>query len=170
MNVAFESKSLSKPKLKSLLIAAVIGAGAIALAAPADARIGGMGGFHGSMGGFGGMGGFHGGMGGFHPFFMHPGSHVGFNPGFRPGFAGRPFFRNRAFFDHDRFHHNNGFAFGLVSGALLGGLAYGYPYDSYYDYGYPTYGVAYGGDCYVVPRRVVNPWGRIVLRREVVCD
>jgi hypothetical protein len=179
MNFTFQSRT----NLKPLLAAIVLGVGAIALAAPAAARMGGgMGGFHGGIGG-GGMGGF----GGFHPpIFMHqsfsPGSTSSFRPGFNsglsPGFAGRPFmgnrmaFGNRPFFhDHDHFdHHRNAFAFGLVSGAVLGGLAYdysyyGYPYDSY-----PYYGAAYGDDCYLVYRRVVNPWGHVVLRRVAVCD
>ncbi|MBF9234212.1 hypothetical protein I2H38_12595 [Microvirga sp. BT350] len=174
-----------------MLAAAVFGVSAIALAAPAEARMGGFGGFHGGgFGGFhgGGFGGFHGGVGGFHgggggfrpPIFLHP----GFRGGVHPAFAGRPFVGNRAFFVHrpffsnrtafvhhpfffhgHRFFNNNAFAVGLGSGAILGGLAYDYPY-----YDYPYYDTGYGEDCYYVRRRIVNPWGSVVWRRALVCD
>ncbi|MBZ6079250.1 hypothetical protein [Microvirga puerhi] len=160
---------------RALLAAITLGVGVVALAAPTMARGGmggmGMGGFHGGMG----MGGFHGGMGGFGgfhpPVFIHQGFHSGFSPGFHPGFAGRPFMGNRAvfvnrpFFFHHHPFNDNALAFGLVGGTVLGGLAYDYPY-----YDYPYYGATYGGDCFVIHRRVVNPWGRIVLRRAVVCS
>ncbi|MGO4573699.1 hypothetical protein [Microvirga sp. 2TAF3] len=181
--------SQSKTKFKAFLAATVLCAGTIALAAPADARMGMGGGFHGGMGmggfhgGMGGFGGFHGGMGGgFRPPIFHQGFRGGFG-GFHPGFAGRPFVTNRAFFNNrgafnnrafffrrNHFFNNNAFATGLFVGGL-GGLAYGYPYYDYgYDYGYPYYSTAYyGGDCYYVRRRVVNPWGHIVVRRVAVC-
>ena len=48
----------------------------------------------------------------------------------------------------------------------LGALSY--PYYGY-GYGYPYYGSSYGGDCYWVRRRVVGPYGRVVLRNVQVC-
>jgi hypothetical protein len=72
-------------------------------------------------------------------------------------------------------------SYGYWGGALATGLAlgaatypyYGYGYGGYpYDYGYyddPYYGAAYGGDCYWVTRRVVGPYGGVVIRRVQVC-
>jgi hypothetical protein len=61
-------------------------------------------------------------------------------------------------------------AAGVIGGLAIGALSapsYGYPYD-YGFYAYPTYGVTYGGDCYWVRRRVVDPWGRTFVRRVQV--
>jgi hypothetical protein len=165
--------SQGRKSLTAWLAAAVIGAGALTLAAPAEARFGGFGGFHGGMGGFGG------GFGGFHrPFMMHPGfAGHGFvgrgfagRPFFGRGFVGRPFFGRRfvgrPFFFRRHNGFGNAFAVGLVSGAALG--AFGYPYYSY-PY-YPYYSSAYDEDCYVVRRRIVTRWGGIVVRRALVCS
>jgi hypothetical protein len=142
--------------LMAWLAAALVGAGALALSAPAQARIGGFGGFHGGMGGFGG-----GGFGGFHrPFMMHPGfagrPFLG-----HPGFFGHGFVGHRPFFFHRRHVFGNAFAVGLVSGAALGTLAYP---------SYSFYGAAYDDDCYVVRRRIVTAWGGIVVKRALVCS
>ena len=99
-----------------------------ALAAPAQARIGGFGGgFH------GGMGGFHGAVGGFH------------GGGFRGGFVGRPGFghpiaRGAAWRGGWR---GNGLGWGLGA-AALGAAAVGAAYGGYYDGGYPY---PYYGGC-----------------------
>jgi hypothetical protein len=99
---------------------------------------------------------------------MHPGfAHHGFMA--RPMFVHRPVFAHRPFFVHRPFvrrpffvrrHHRFGpaFAAGFVGGAALGSLGYA-------SYGYPYY----GEDCYVVRRRIVNPWGYVVVRRALVC-
>jgi hypothetical protein len=101
------------------------------------------------------MGGFHhmGGMGGFH----------------HGGFAGRGFGGFQRFGGFNRGFHHRGFGFGgpfaagLIGGAALSGLyGYGYPYGGYYS-------ASYGGDCYVIRRRVYSPWGPAI-RKQLVCD
>ena len=62
-------------------------------------------------------------------------------------------------------------AAGLIGGLALGALSY--PYYGYgYPYGYddPYYDVADNGDCDWVRRRVVDSWGRVVVRRVQVCS
>jgi hypothetical protein len=153
------------------LAAAVMAAGATIVAGPAEARMGfgggmRMGGFGGGMrmGGFGGMrmGGFGGmRMGGFHHARMGGFHHMG---GFHRPFVHRAVFAHRPFVHHRR-HFGGAFATGFVGGAALGlaSSAYAYPYD----YGYST--ASYNDDCYVVRRRVVNPWGYVVVRPQLVC-
>ena len=51
----------------------------------------------------------------------------------------------------------------MAAGLALGSLGY-------YGYGYPYYGAAYGGDCYLVSRRLIDPWGRVITRRVYACD
>src|SRR5437660_3782640 len=86
-----------------------------------------------------GGGGFHG--GGFHGGGFHGG---GFHGGFhRGGFPGA--------------------ALGLGLGLAAAPFAFGYGYPYYGSYAY------YGGDCYLVPRRVWTPWGWR-FRRVQVCD
>ena len=162
-----------KPKknIAKCLAAAAIGAGALALSAPAEARFGGFGGFH------GGFGGFHRPVAFINHGFMHPGM-------FRPGFVNRPFFANRSVFSRSAFLNRRSFvsrrffayrpfffrhrrfagpfALGLVSGAAFESLAYDAPY-----YSYPA---PYGEGCVIVRRPMVNPWGRIVVRRRLVCN
>jgi len=117
-----------KHKLRTCLVAGVVGA-SVALASPAMARGGGFGGGHG--GGFGGMhggggmhamgGGMHfgGGMGGARFGGAHFGgprfAHAAFSPRFAHTAFHRPFF-------HHRFHHRR-FAF----------IGAPYLYASYYD-------------------------------------
>jgi hypothetical protein len=92
--------------------------------------------------------------------------------GVHRGFVHRPFVHRTAFFPR-RFHHRRrfggGFATGFFTGAALGfsPAFYGYPYAGY---GYPYYTTAsYDEECFVVRRRVRDPWGRIVIRRRIVC-
>ena len=146
------------------LVAATLSLGLATWSAPAEAQ---MRGFH---GGFGGMR-----MGGFHPGIgrMHMGGFRGFHPGFvhRPVAFHRPFFHHRHFhrpvaFHRPFFYHRHrrfpvgAFAAGLVGGAALGTLGYGYPYYA------PA---AYGGECFVVRRKFVDWWGNLVIRRKLVC-
>jgi hypothetical protein len=148
---------------KAAVTVVALGLGAMIAVTPAEARMG-MGGFHGGgfhgpMGGFRGPGMMHAGFGG----FRQPGAFM--HPGFRPGFGQHRFFAHRAFFHrHNRF--GGPFAVGLLSGAALGAFAYGSPY-----YGYGGYysDAGYGDDCYVIRRRVVNPWGYVTVRRALVC-
>ena len=117
----------------------------------------GGGGFHG--GGFGG-GGFRGGGfggGGFHSAAIGGGGFrsaaIG-SGGFRSGAFTARGFRGAGF--HQGFHHGRRFAFGAFA------LGVGYPY-AYADY-YPYYDYAYddgyyGGDCYLVQRRVLTRYG-----------
>jgi hypothetical protein len=91
------------------------------------------------------------------------------------GPARRPYYRH---------HHGNaggavaaGVIGGLALGALAASPAYSYPAYSYPAYGYPAYpyrasGVTvYGAPaCYVVRRRFVDGWGRVIVRRERVCE
>ncbi len=61
--------------------------------------------------------------------------------------------------------------YGYYGGALAAGLALGalsYPYYDYYDS--PYYDVTYAPDCYWVRRRVIGPYGRVVIRRVQVCN
>jgi hypothetical protein len=133
-------------RTKHLLAATALGVAALTMSLPAEARMGG--------GHMGHMGGFHhmGGMGGFH----------------HGGFAGRGF----GGFHHGGFHHRGfgfggPFAAGLIGGAALGGLygygGYGYPYGGYYS------NAGYGGECYVIRRRVYSPWGSAI-RKQLVCE
>jgi hypothetical protein len=153
---------------KAAVAAVVLGLGAVVASAPVEARMGfggfhggmggfhgGMGSFHGPMGGFGGRGVMHSGFGGFRQPFMHP--------GFHQGFGQRRFFAHRGFFHrHNRF--GGPFAVGLLSGAALGAFTYDAPY-----YGGYYSDAGYGEDCYVIRRRVVNPWGYVTVRRALVC-
>jgi hypothetical protein len=89
------------------------------------------------------------------------------------------------------YRRNNGgaIAAGLIGGLALGALAsapaYSYPAYSYPAYSYPNYpyqaypasypgyyGTGYyaGPTCYTVPRRFVDPWGRVFVRRTRVCE
>ncbi len=55
---------------------------------------------------------------------------------------------------------------GLALGALAARPAYAYP-------AYPTYYGSAGYDpvsCYTVRRRFVDEWGRVIVRREEVCE
>jgi hypothetical protein len=134
-------------------------------------------GFGGGMRGFGGV---HGGMhsfGGFHGAAFAP--RFAARPmmfrqaAFAPHFANRPFvhraaFVNRPFF-HRRRHFGAAFAAGLIGATAVGlaSSAYAYPYDGY---GYYPASYGYGDGCYVVRRRHVNPWGYVVVRRQLICD
>jgi len=93
--------------------------------------------------------------------------------GHRPGGYGyRPAYGYR--------HRNNGgaVAAGVIGGLALGALAssaYAAPAYSYPAYSYPApgyYGTsAYAApSCYTVRRRFVDAWGRVVVRREDVCE
>lgn len=139
----------STPKIRKTIAAALaaasVTAGVMTWSEPAEARFGGggMGGFHGSMGG-----GFHG--GGFHGGGMRMG-----------GFTGRPFVHSgfathRAFFADHRFHHRR-FFFGPTF--AVAAFSAPYYYNNYYD----------NDGCYVVRRRYINQWGHVVGRREFVC-
>jgi len=143
--------------LKTCFAAAALAAVAMA-ATPAEARFGGFGGH--------GIRGFHGGVGGIrHAGFMHP----GFGPFMmhRPTMMHRPFvhhrfvrrpFVHRPFFVHRRHHFRTAFVAGLAGGAALGYAPYAYSYPA-----------AYGDDCVVMRKRIINPWGDIVIRRRLVC-
>jgi hypothetical protein len=62
----------------------------------------------------------------------------------------------------------------LAAGAVLGGLLAAPYYGGYYGGG-PYYGgyyddYAYGGDCYITRRWVINRYGHRVLRSVHVCS
>lgn len=153
--------------LAGLAALALGSAGVIAGATPASAQFGhghrGFGGhgFHGGHG-FGGHRGFYGGHGGFyggHRFY-------GGGHGFYPGYYGHR-------------HGYYGYGGGAVAAGLIGGLALGALaaspayYGGYgYGYGYPGYyGAGYGyGGCYLVRRRVIDPYGTVYIRRIQVCE
>ncbi|MBA1156316.1 hypothetical protein [Microvirga mediterraneensis] len=76
------------------------------------------------------------------------------------------------------YHHRDYDAGGAVAAGVVGGLALGalasrpayeYParpaYPAYY--GAPAYEAP---PCYTVPRRFVDDWGRVVIRRDQVCE
>ena len=75
---------------------------------------------------------------------------------------------------HHRRRSNAGgaVAAGVIGGLALGALAARPPY-SYPAPAYPTY---YGApayaepSCYTVSRRFVDDWGRVIIRREEVCE
>jgi hypothetical protein len=121
--------------------AAALAAAAMIFAVPAEARLGG-GGFHGGMGGFHGSMGMHHGFGGGMGGFRS----AGFMP--RP-FVHRPFISHRVFhrpfFVHRHHHVRSAFA-----------LAVAFP-------------LAYAADCVAVRKRVINPWGVVVIKKRVVC-
>ncbi|EIM27938.1 hypothetical protein [Microvirga lotononidis] len=58
---------------------------------------------------------------------------------------------------------------GLALGALASRPAYDYPSNSAYPtyYGSPAYDAP---PCYMVRRRFVDDWGRVVIRRDQVCE
>jgi hypothetical protein len=138
------SRSKSKKKLVTGLIAATLGA--LAWTAPAEARPG--------------WGGFHGGFRPMHAGFVHrPFVHRPFVH--RAAFGHRPFFHRAAFVHRPVFIHRPAFrrrfAPAFFAGAGLGttlALA-------------PSF---YASDCFVVRRAFVNPWGDIVTRRRLVCS
>ena len=89
------------------------------------------------------------------------------------------------------YRRNNGgvIAAGLIGGLALGALAsapaysypaYSYPAYSYPNYPYSAYPASYPGyygngyyaapACYTVPRRFVDAWGRVFVRRTQVCE
>jgi hypothetical protein len=83
---------------------------------------------------------------------------------------GYPYYRNYPYY-------GGALAAGLALGALsypYYGYGYGYNYPSYgYNYpyyGYQPYNVVSAEDCYWVRRRVVRANGRVVIRREQVCN
>jgi hypothetical protein len=161
---------LNTRRLRLWITAAALGIGAMTFSAPADAR--GFGGSHGGGGGFhGGMGGLRSGMGGFQSGGMARGfggfhgpvafAHPGFfrSPfGAHRAFANRPFFFHRQFADRRFFFHRRRFVGPFAAGFYDGG--YDYPY---YDDG------AYSEECFSVRRRLVNRWGYVVVRRQLVC-
>ncbi|WP_262030244.1 hypothetical protein [Microvirga sp. Mcv34] len=76
------------------------------------------------------------------------------------------------------YHHRGPDAGGALAAGVVGGLAlgalaarpaYGYParpaYPAYY--GSPAYEAP---PCYTVRRRFVDEWGRVVIRRDQVCE
>jgi hypothetical protein len=89
----------------------------------------------------------------------------GFGGGHGGGFGG---FHGGGFHGGGFHHHGFGFAPGLAFGVGLGLAApYGYYGDPYYD---PSYvDDDYGGDCYLVRRRVMTRHGRR-LRTVQVCN
>ena len=77
--------------------------------------------------------------------------------------------------------HNNGgaVAAGVIGGLALGALAssaYAAPTYAYPAYSAPAYPSYYGAGayaapaCYTVRRRFVDEWGRVIIRREEVCE
>jgi hypothetical protein len=149
-----KARGIGRRACAGVIAALVIGAALAATAVPAEARFGG---------GFGGGFGMRGGgfrMGGFQS---------GFGPRrfiVRRAAFGRPFFVNRRFaFRHHRVFVGP-FAAGFAGGVALGALGY-----SAGDYGYSGYGPAdYGGDnCFTAAQRLVDPWGRVVIRPVLVC-
>jgi hypothetical protein len=94
--------------------------------------------------------------------------------GYRPSYGYQPSYGYR--------HRNNGgaVAAGLIGGLALGALAssaYAAPTYSYPAYAYPSAYPAYEGtsvyaapSCYTVRRRFVDAWGRVIVRREDVCE
>ena len=92
-----------------------------------------------------------------------------YRPGFR-GYGWRAPYYGRGW----RYPYYGGYypRYPYYGGALLAGLTLGalsYPYYGY-GYDYPNYDTAYGDDCYWVRRRIVGPYGRIVIRRVQVCE
>lgn len=86
------------------------------------------------------------------------------------GYGYRPYYGHR--------HSNGGaVAAGVIGGLALGALAssaYAAPAYSYPAYSYPSgyYAApAYAApSCYTVRRRFVDAWGRVIIRREDVCE
>jgi hypothetical protein len=64
---------------------------------------------------------------------------------------------------------------GAVAAGVIGGLALG-ALAARPAYAYPTYPAYYGApaydppSCYTVKRRFVDDWGRVVIRRDEVCE
>jgi hypothetical protein len=67
--------------------------------------------------------------------------------------------------------HNNG---GAVAAGVIGGLALGALASSAYAApAYPSYygaGAYAAPSCYMVRRRFVDEWGRLIIRREQICE
>ena len=97
----------------------------------------------------------------------------------RVGGAYRPYYRgNYGRYPYYRNYYGNYYrGYPYYGGLLAAGLTLGalsYPYYGY-GYNYPYYGaypydVAAAEDCYWVRRRVVNANGRVVIRRQQVCN
>ncbi|RDI52240.1 hypothetical protein DES45_1162 [Microvirga subterranea] len=161
-------------------------------------RVGGFGGFRGigaPMGGFraGTIGGFRPGpaYGWRTAELVSPGfgaaaiarPGIGYRPaigayGWRgPGYRPYPYYRGAYGWRYPYYgYYRRGWGYpyyyggALAAGLAIGALSYPYNYGYPYDYSYPYYGATYGGDCYLVRRRVVDQWGRVFIRRVQVCD
>jgi hypothetical protein len=119
------------------------------------------------------------------------GGAIGMRPGgFRPALAGpgfrgygrvaniaRPAYRGyygRGWrYPYHGGYYRRGWGYPYYGGALLAGLTLGalsYPYSYGYGDPYLYSEAAFGGECYWVRRRVIDPWGRVVRRRVQVCE
>ncbi len=106
--------------------------------------------------------------GGFRPAIAGP----GFRGYGRVVSVGRPTYRGYYGGRWGYPYYRRGWGYPYYGGGLLAGLTLGalsYPYYGY-DYPYLYAGAAYGGDCYWVRRRVIDPWGRVVRRLVQVCE
>lgn len=108
--------------------------------------------------------------------------------GYRPAYYGRRYYGGYrgyrpAYYGYRRYGYPYGYyrrgyygggavAAGLIGGLALGTIAsaaanpyyYGYPYGYYRPAYYPS-----GGNCYLERRRIVNRYGRVVIRRVETC-
>ena len=80
--------------------------------------------------------------------------------------------RDYGYRPHHRRRSNVG---GAVAAGVIGGLALG-ALAARPAYSYPAYPTYYGSraydapSCYTVRRRFVDDWGRVIIRREEVCE
>ena len=94
------------------------------------------------------------------------GSYGGYRGGYAGGYRG----------GYGGYGYRRGYGGGAVAAGLVGGLALGALAGSSYGYGgygYPAsygYAPAYGGECYVVPRRFVNQYGQVYVQQVQVCE
>lgn len=102
-----------------------------------------------------------------------------YGAGYYRGYAARP--ARYGYRPYGRRHNNAGaVAAGLIGGLALGALAArpAYSYPAYSSPAYPVtsypgyYGTGYygGSPCYTVRERVVDDWGRVMVRRTQVCE
>ena len=87
-----------------------------------------------------------------------------------PGYYGQRYaYRPQYGYGYRR--HNNG---GAVAAGVIGGLALGALASSAYAApAYPSYygdGAYAAPSCYTVRRRFVDDWGRVIIRREEICE
>jgi hypothetical protein len=114
-------------------------------------------------------------------WYYGPAARPAYRPSYRPAYYGaRPYYGNRSYYGARRYYGGYPYGYyrrsnnGAVAAGLIGGLALGAiasaAANPYYAPGYyrPTY-YEPTTTCFTERRRVVDPYGRLVIRRVQTC-